>query len=154
VTFSPLTVCVFVLLGLYTLHALWRVIASGSGSAQCGFVAAYLIVALAARTLLPDEIITPIWLPFVFPYLWCALAGVIWSAAQLRISRRGVRFDGNAPRLSAFLLAQMALSLGVLATSHLTHGRSLLLYATLPPVMIILGMLLYERIVPLLLRHL
>jgi hypothetical protein len=143
VSWSVLAIGVVGLLGLYSLYALWRVIASGNGCAQTGFAAAYLLVALAARNFLPEEILTPIWIPLIYPYAWCALTGVFWSVAHMQVSRRGVRFDGQAPRLSAFLLAQMALHLGILASAHLTRGRSLILYGTLPPVMVCLGMALY-----------
>lgn len=141
--FSPLSLFFLLLLAGYWLHGLWRVIASGSGSAQCGFVAAYLVVAIVLRLGLPSLSLIPVWAPFLYPYAWCGVMALFWSAAEMRVSRRGIRFEGEAPRLSAFLLAQLALHVGVIATAHLTAGRSVVIYLTMPPLMACLGLLLY-----------
>jgi hypothetical protein len=140
---SLLSVFFMLLLAAYWLHALWRVLASDSGSAQAGFIAAYFALAAMVRYALPASPLIPVWAPFLYPYAWCAIAALFWCATEMRVSCRGVRFNGESPRLSAFLLAQLALFLGVLATMQYTDGRSVLLYLTLPPLMACLGVLLY-----------
>lgn len=131
------------LLAAYWLHALWRVLASGNGSMQASFVAAYLIIAVGARHALPKTLLIPVWSPFLYGYAWCAAGGALWLISQAHVSRRGIALDASSPRLSAFLLAQLVLTLGVGATTHLTQGRSAMLYFALPPLMAVLGMLLY-----------
>lgn len=140
---SPLSIFFMLLLAGYWLHALWRVLASNSGSVLCGFIAAYFVIAVVVRHGLPDTALVPIWAPFLYPYAWCGVAAVFWAITEMHVSRRGIRFDGDVPRLSAFLLAQLALHCGFAATAHLTHGRSAVIYLTLPPLVVLLGLALY-----------
>lgn len=131
-------------LALYSLHALWRLIASDSLPAAFAFVGGYLICAILFRITLPSLAVVPIWLPFLFPYAWTGIAALLLASGTLRLGRKGISLDGVPPLLSAYALSQLCLHLGLMALSTVLAGRPLQAYAMLPPLVAASGYLLYR----------
>ncbi|CUA84798.1 hypothetical protein Ga0061063_2194 [Gulbenkiania indica] len=131
-------------IGLYWLHALWRLIASGDGIAQGAFVAAFFLLAVVFKTSLPEQPMVPIWLPFIYPYSWAGATALLWVLARVRVDRRGLSFPGASPLLSAYLLSQLAMHVGFAALGQWLAWRPLAAYALLPPLMALVGYASYR----------
>lgn len=140
------------LLVSYYLHILWRQIAARSPVAIAAFVAGYFMLATLFRHAEPYPLLRPIWLPFIYCYVWLAFSAAIWLLATAKISRRGLSFPGEPPLISALLSSQLTLSLGTLLLSPLLEWRPMAAYVMLPPVIVVISYLLY-RLFAILLRH-
>jgi len=141
---SITTVILLSVIALFLLHGLWRVLASGSGVAAAGLFASYWLIAIPVKLMLPDLPLTPIWLPFVYPYALMALAALLWLLCYGKLSRRGISFPEVPPLLSAYFLAQLTVLVGFVALAWLFSWRTLLAYSTLPPLLCGMSYLAYR----------
>ncbi|MGL6048362.1 MAG: hypothetical protein ACRC02_18135, partial [Vogesella sp.] len=87
---------------LYTLHALWRLIASDSLPAVLSFALSYLVLGLLCRLALPTLPMVPVWLPFLYPYAWAGVGALLLALATLKVGRNGLRLEGIPPLLSIY----------------------------------------------------
>jgi hypothetical protein len=141
------------LLTAYLLHILWRHIAARSPVAMASLIAAYFLLAAFFRLSEPYTPLRPVWLPFVYSYAWLAVSAAIWLPASACLSRRGLTFPAETPRISALLVSQLTLGLGCLLTSPILDWRPLAAYVMLPPMMVVISYLLYRLFLFLLRRN-
>ena len=67
---------------LYTLHALWRLIASDNLTAALAFALAFLMVGIVCRLALPTLPMVPVWLPLLYPYAWVGTGALLLYRGQ------------------------------------------------------------------------
>ncbi|MDN0076865.1 hypothetical protein QU481_18635 [Crenobacter sp. SG2303] len=132
---SITAVVLFSVVALFLLHGLWRVLVSGSGVAAASLAASYWLIAIPFKLMLPDLPLTPIWLPFLYPYALMAMAALLWLVCYGRFSRLGISFPEAPPLLSAYFLAQLTMLVGFVVLAWLFSWRTLLAYGTLPPLL-------------------
>lgn len=118
---------------LYTLHALWRLIASDNLTAALAFALAFLMVGIVCRLALPTLPMVPVWLPLLYPYAWVGTGALLLALATLKVGRNGLSLDGIPPLLRVYVLSQLCLHAGVLLLTPLLSGRPAQAYAMLPP---------------------
>lgn len=129
---------------LYTLHALWRLIASDNLPAALSFVLSYLGLGLLCRLALPTLPMVPVWLPLLYPYAWVGVSALLLAVATLRRNRHGLRLEGVPPLLNVYLLSQLCLHAGLLLLTPLLSGRPAQAYAMLPPLVAAGAYLIYR----------
>jgi hypothetical protein len=138
------TVILLLVVALFLLHGLWRVLASCIGVAVAGLAGSYWLIAIPVKLLLPNLPLTPIWLPFLYPYALMAVAALLWLLCYGRLSRRGISFPEAPPLLSAYFLAQLTVLFGFVVLAWLFSWRTLLAYSTLPPLLCGMSYLAYR----------
>ncbi|BBF85428.1 hypothetical protein DLM_1812 [Aquitalea magnusonii] len=143
---------IILLLAAYLLHILWRQIAARSPVAIAAFVAGYFLLATTIRLTEPYHLLRPIWLPFVYSYIWLAISAAIWLPAAVSAGRRGLSFPAESPRITALLISQLTLGLGCLLTSPFLQWRPMAAYIMMPPMIVIISYLLYRLFLLALLR--
>lgn len=133
----------------YLLHALWRLIASDSIISLLLAVFSYLICALLFRLSLPSLSLAPVWLPFVYPYLWLGIAGFLATICCGKVSRSGLALSCLSQRMATYLLAQGSLTLGLLLLNLPLAGRPVQALVALPPFVAVAGYLVYRLLLQL-----
>ena len=129
---------------LYTLHALWRLIASDCLTAVLAFAMAYLVAGLACRLALPTLPLVPVWLPMLYPYAWVGTGALLLAMATLQVGRHGLRLQTVPPLMSVYVLSQLCMHAGVLLLTPLLSGRPAQAYAMLPPLVATGAYLIYR----------
>lgn len=143
-TDGQLAAALFLPLGCYILHALWRVIRSGSVSAQAAVCAGYLVMAIVSKAALPTLENVALWLPLLYPYAWMAVSALLWSVSTVRVGRVRADVPEQPAELAAYFHSQLALHLGVALLSLSMPWQSWWLYLFFPPVMAGIGYLWYR----------
>lgn len=143
-TDGQLGAALFLPLGSYILHALWRVIRSGSSSAQAAVCAGYLVMAILSKAALPTLENVALWLPLLYPYAWMAVSALLWSISTLRVGRARPDVSEQSAELAAYFHSQLALHCGVVLLSLPMPWQSWWLYLFFPPVMTGIGYLWYR----------
>ena len=133
-------------LGFYLLHALWRLIASDSLIARLAVIFSYICCAWLFRLYIPTLPTLPLWLPFLYGYIWLGGAGTLALLASGRFSLSGVWLEGMSLRMGCYFLAQSSLLIGTLALDPLLAGRPLQALASLPPLVAILAYWQYRML--------
>lgn len=139
-----LTAALFLSLGCYILHALWRVIRSGSVSALAAVCASYLILAIVSKAALPTLENVALWLPLLYPYAWMAVSALLWSIGTVRLDRAPSDTPVRLVELAAYFHSQLALHVGVVLLSLSMPWQSWWLYLFFPPVMAGIGYFWYR----------
>ena len=143
-TATPTGWLLMALVASYLLHVYWRLIAGRSGVAVASFVAGYFVLSFMFRHSDPIQPLRPIWLPFVFGYVWVSIAAAFWVLGVGRISRQGLHFTGEEPRLAALFSSQLTLTAGTALLSPWLEWRPLAAYVMLPPLVVVLSYIFYR----------
>jgi hypothetical protein len=130
---SPLSLLLVAILAAYLLHAMWRVAAGRDGVATACLVAGYLTLGILLRLTRPDQPMSPLLLPFVYPYAWLGLAALFWLPVAVRPTRAGLVLCAGSAKVGGILLSALLLHVGILALAPLTGAGSLTMYLLLPP---------------------
>jgi hypothetical protein len=126
-------------LGSYILHALWRVMCSGSGVAVAAVGAGYLITAILSRAALPSLAGVALWLPLLYPYAWMGVSALLWFACTLEVGGVRAHSDERPSELTAYFHSQLALNVGAILLSLELPWQSWWLYLFFPPLLVIIG---------------
>lgn len=143
-TDGTLAAALYLPLGSYILHALWRVIRSGSGAALAAVGAGYLIMAILSKAALPSLENVAIWLPLLYPYAWMGVSALLWTLGRIRLGFGRTDFHGRPTELAIYFHSQLALHLGTLLLSVLMSWQPWWLYVFFPPLMAGIGYLWYR----------
>lgn len=143
-TDSNLSAALFLLLGSYILHALWRVLRSGSGPALAAVGAGYLIMAILSKAALPSLKNVALWLPLLYPYGWMGVSALLWTASMAGVGRCQHDFRGRRAELASYFHSQLALNLGSLLLAVLMPWQLCWLYLFFPPLVAGVGYFWYR----------
>lgn len=141
-TDGQLAAALYLPLGSYILHALWRVIRSGSGPALAAVGAGYLIMAILGKAALPSLENVALWLPLLYPYAWMGVSALLWAMARVGPGQQD--FRGRHAELAIYFHSQLALHLGTLLLSVLMPWQPCWLYLFFPPLVAGIGYLWYR----------
>ena len=128
-------------LGGYILHAVWRVLRSGSGIAWAVLVAGYLVTAWLSKAALPSLAGVALWLPLLYPYAWMAVSALLWFACTMK---SGVGSAEGRSELTAYFYSQLALNLAVALLSVALPWQAWWLYLFFPPLLAGIGYFWYR----------
>ena len=110
------------------LYLLWWLIVRQDAQITASVLAGWLILALASKAMRPEQALVPVWLPFLYPYVWLGLAAVLWMLMAGRQSggRVAARFapaahDGLQAVMVAALLLHASLAMALLVASPLAR---------------------------------
>lgn len=132
---SPLSLLLVAILAAYLLHALWQMARARDGVGAAALVAAYLTVGALVRLARPEQPVSPLLAPFVYPYAWLGMAALFWLPAAMRPAKDGLHLRYGTPAPAATLLSALCLHVGVMTLAPLTDAGSLAMYLLLPSLM-------------------
>lgn len=131
-------------LGSYILHALWRVMYSGSAVAVAAVGAGYLITAFLSRAALPSLAGVALWLPLLYPYAWMGVSALLWFACTLGGGGAPAHGDERLSELTAYFHSQLALNVAAVLLSVKLPWQSWWLYLFFPPLLAGIGYFWYR----------
>lgn len=131
-------------LGSYILHAVWRVMRSGSGIAWAVLVAGYLVSAWLSKAALPSLAGVALWLPLLYPYAWMAVSALLWFACTMTPGVEQAPHVEDLSELTAYFYSQLAFNLAVALLSAALPWQSWWLYLFFPPLMVGIGYFWYR----------
>lgn len=129
---------------IYFLHGLWRIVACDSLVVALSACFAYLIAATLFRGYLPTLPLVPVWLPFLYAYLWLSITALLVFTVSGKVGRKGLGFVGLSRKMACYLSSHLALAAGVMLLNPLLTDRPLQAFMTLPPFVAVAAYVQYQ----------